>query len=607
MKKVLLAVSCILSFSGLYAQTFTSGHISATEMISKAHDSTLCSSTCSVFYNITIDSSWVGDTVYVVDTTTASLIGSPYVNTTGASPWTFSAPIYNSVFFDYNLSGVGGSAIFPGPVVKITSGHDTLGYITNFNTLPVTNPCIYSTVQGAVYADNNGDCIYDSGDVYIYPPPVNMSENLSSSVGTTGYCTEWTSVGSGQYTFQVQQSWMVNYSVFLPSYYAFIFPNSPCFSGSYTFTTLPQTGVDFPLQCSNNVDVQCYALSPATVRLDRSFYMQPYVSNTGCDSESGTLTLVLDSRVVYNPALSTYPADTVYGDTLIWNYYNLTNLTNGAYWNSFFSDINLTPDTSVVVGDTLCFSGHTNTPAADIDPMNNSFAFCLPVVYSYDPNIKQVTPKGTGPQGYIPGGHDTLTYNLQFQNTGTAPAINISVIDTLDSHINASSLRILGASFNMTPVWLAPGIVQFNFNNINLPDSGSNFAASFGDVRFKVALNTGLAAGTQIKNTGYIYFDANPAVVTNTVLNTIEPTTNIKPVIKTPAVKVYPNPATDNITVENLANGQISILNLDGQAVFTQSITNNKTTIDISSLPGGVYILKTVNDAGTGTTKFIKY
>ena len=236
---------------------------------------------------------------------------------------------------------MGGSAIFPGPVVKITSGLDTLGYITNFNTLVVTNPCLYNTVQGAVYADNNGDCVYDSGDVYLYPPPVNMTENLSSSVGTTGYCTEWTSVGSGQYTFQVQQSWMVNYTVFLPSYYAFIFPLASCFSTSYTFTTLPQTGVDFPLQCTNNVDVQCYALSPATVRLDRSFYMQPYVSNTGCDSESGTLTLVLDSRVVYNPALSTYPADTVHGDTLIWNYYNLTNLTNGAYWNSFFSDINL--------------------------------------------------------------------------------------------------------------------------------------------------------------------------------------------------------------------------------------------------------------------------
>ncbi len=39
--------------------------------------------------------------------------------------------------------------------------------------------------------------------------------------------------------------------------------------------------------------------------------------------------LVKDSRVMYDPSLSLYPAASVAGDTLIWNYTDLTNLTGG--------------------------------------------------------------------------------------------------------------------------------------------------------------------------------------------------------------------------------------------------------------------------------------
>ena len=348
-------------------------------------------------------------------------------------------------------------------------------------------------------------------------------------------------------------------------------------------------------------------MGPGSVRLHQPFYMQPYVSNTGCDSAAGTLTFVKDSRVIYDSSLSLYPADTVRGDTLIWNYSGLSNISGGAYWNSFFSDVYLTQDSTVVVGDTLCFRTYTNIPAADIDPLNNDNTVCIPVVYSYDPNVKVVTPKGTGAEGFVPSNTDTLTYDLHFQNTGSDVANNINIIDTLDSHINPASLRILGTSHNMTPQWLAPGVVQFNYDYINLPDSSANEPASHGSVRFSVALNPSLAAGTQIKNTGYIYFDLNPAVVTNTTLNTIMASTNVHQVATQKPVKVYPNPATDRITVENLSNGEISILNVSGVVMLKQDIVNDKTIIDLSDLPAGIYILKTVSGAKSATNKFTKY
>ena len=611
MKKFLLAVIYVLSFACLNAQTYTSGHLSVTMTSIKSHDSTNCCSSDSVYYHITVDSSYAGETVNIVDTFSASLVGS-YINTTGVTPWVFTTPpgggsLAGCLSSPWDYFIVGGYAHFYAVVVKITAGPDTISAIAYTDSLLVTNPCLYNNITGTVYADNNGNCMFDGGDVGLSSLNMSLSETLSSPAGL-GWNQGWGPgyTGGGAYYFGVQQSWMVNYTLSLPSYYAFIFPASPCFSGSYTFTTLPQTGVDFPLQCTSNIDVQCYALSPTSVRLHRAFFMQPYVSNTGCDTASGQLTFIKDSRVIYDAALSTYPADIVHGDTLIWNYSGLSNLSGGAYWNSFMSDIHLAPDTTVVVGDTLCFRAYTNIPAADINPANNDYTICLPVVYSYDPNVKEVSPAGSGPQGYLPGGTDSLTYNLHFQNTGSAIAENIRIIDTLDSHINAASLRILGTSHKMTPKWLTSHIVEFDFNNINLPDSFTNWAASQGEVRFSVALNMGLPVGTQIKNTGYIYFDANPPVVTNTTLSTITVPTKVDDL--TPlAPKVYPNPATDYIMVENLKGGEIAILNMNGSVVLKQNMANNKTTIDVSKLPGGIYILKIVSDFNTSTTKFTKY
>jgi hypothetical protein len=603
MKKHLLLATCLLFFVCLKAQTYTDGHLSVTSVASLSHDSTYCRTSYGLIFNVSVDSSFPGDVVTIVDTVSGGLIGT-YTNTTGASPWTLPPLTYSTAMNDAYITIGGGYAHFYHSPRKFLHATDTI-IIAQHDSLLVTNPCHYGTVSGHAYIDDNSNCTFDGGDRPITPAPVDLVAHFSGPIPTGTYVSG--SGGIGSYTFKLQESWMTDYTVFVPPYYAFIFPTSPCFSGSYTFTTLPQTGVDFPLTCTSNIDVQCGALSPAAVRLHRPFYLTPYVSNTGCDTADGQLKLVKDSHVIYNAALSSHPADFVYGDTLVWNYSNLSNLSYGAYWNSFFSHVHLTPDTTVVVGDTLCFRVYTNILAADINPANNDYSFCLPVVYSYDPNVKEVMPKGTGALGYISPSDDTLTYTLHFQNTGSAEAEDIHIIDTLDSHIIPSSLKILGTSHNMEPKWLTPNVVQFTFANIHLPDSTTNEAASHGQVRFSIALNHGLPVGTQIRNTGYIYFDLNPPVVTNTTLNTIHISTTNGVAVVTQSAKVYPNPATDHIVVENLKGGEISIVDMKGVIVLSQQITDGKATIDVSRLPVGVYVLKTVNDSNTATTRFTKY
>ena len=72
---------------------------------------------------------------------------------------------------------------------------------------------------------------------------------------------------------------------------------------------------------------------------------------------------------------------------------------------------------------------------------------------------------------------------------------------------------------------------------------------------------------------------------------------------------LYPNPATDKITVETTGETQTNyfeILNIEGQQLLTSQITQPKAQVDISSLPTGVYFVRLTNDRAVGIGKFIK-
>jgi photosystem II stability/assembly factor-like uncharacterized protein len=69
---------------------------------------------------------------------------------------------------------------------------------------------------------------------------------------------------------------------------------------------------------------------------------------------------------------------------------------------------------------------------------------------------------------------------------------------------------------------------------------------------------------------------------------------------------VYPNPTSNTITIETLAKGPIFILNLGGQQLLQQEITEPTTAIDVSGLPSGVYVVKVVGEKGVQVGKFIK-
>jgi len=588
-----------------HAQAYILGDITAIPNIMGFHDSTQCASFANESFMFTIANSFMGDEIIIKDQSTGNVMASS-INTTGVNLWTVTlTPMSLQPVVPDNMISAG-FAVFSGIPMKFINGSDTIYNVMSFYQLPVSNPCTYGNVSGKIYIDNNGDCAFNTGDVALQSVPVAGAVNYSSgSGGQYAY-----SAANGNYSMQIQQSWMTNYTVSIPTNYQFIFPSTACSPASYTYTTLPQTSANFSLQCTSQIDVQSAAFGPAFVRPAIPFVLHPYVSNTGCDTASGVLTLIKDPNTVYNASLSTNPASYVNGDTLKWNFTNLTSLSNGAYWNSFFAGVYLTPNTSVVVGGTVCFTISSTVLSNDVNPANNQYSICIPVVNSYDPNMKEVSPKGTGANGQIPVTTNHLDYTIHFQNTGTAPAINVSVIDTLDSNVDPASLRILGASHTMSPQWLASNVVKFNFNNIMLPDSATQPAKSQGQVSFTIKLKPGLVVGTQIKNKAQIYFDSNPAIVTNTTLNTLAVPNGVSLIQDNRTIQLYPNPADNEllINVSAVSNEatSIAVYSINGQLMKEATLSGLTTRIDISNLNAGLYFVKVSHGNHSDMIKFVK-
>jgi len=610
--KKLLFLALLIFFKTGYAQIYSQGDLTVEiQVMNFNHDSTQCMSFGDTYFIITVQNSFIGDTVKIKNGLLNYLI-STEINDFGQSPWNIvipcqGCPVGIPDYFPYqNLVSFSGD-----PMIFI-SGTDTISNAFSNQVFTITDRCSYESLSGRVYIDNDANCNYSMADATLLTNnDLTIHGNYNGSFW--GFY-QYLQYGGGNYEFNIQQSYLIDgYITYSNTMLPFAYPNS-CTQAIYNFdvsSAYPLTNYDFALQCTSNIDVAAYVGASGPVRPGIPFMLYPHVSNLGCDTVSGTLQLILDNRVTYNPSLSSVPPTTISGDTLTWNYGPISNLSSNGFWNTLTAGLHLTPNTSVNIGDTLCFSVSTNIPSTDINTANNQYSVCYAVVNSYDPNVKEVMPKGVGATGIIPPNTSELTYTVHFQNTGNAPAINVYIIDTLDVNIIPESIEILGRSHTMTPEWVAQGVVKFNFNNINLADSFSNEPASHGFVTYKVKLNGPLNIGTVIENTANIYFDFNAPIVTNTAMNTIDILTSNNTVVVNENLSVYPNPANNELFIKsnNIKAGTLAyfeMYNIAGEIVLSQNINQNNMKVDLNGLSQGLYLLKTNVEGVVSTVKIIK-
>jgi uncharacterized repeat protein (TIGR01451 family) len=235
-------------------------------------------------------------------------------------------------------------------------------------------------------------------------------------------------------------------------------------------------------------------------------------------------------------------------------------------------------------------------PQDDADPAVD--IYCGVVTGSYDPNDKTGYPIGQTELNYIQP-NQQLQYVIRFQNTGTDTAFTVVIRDTLDTDLNIFTVTPGVSSHLYDFRMYGPRILEWTFNNINLPDSSTNQEGSNGFVTFHLEQVPNLAPGTEITNDADIYFDFNDPITTNTTIHRIfegfvsvlsleELSQNGKPLL------IYPNPTTNSITItgEKNMNQSFSIFDQMGREVFKGKLNGVSTDVNLSPLSKGIYVLK---------------
>ncbi|MEY4906111.1 MAG: hypothetical protein RLZZ292_3926, partial [Bacteroidota bacterium] len=246
----------------------------------------------------------------------------------------------------------------------------------------------------------------------------------------------------------------------------------------------------------------------------------------------------------------------------------------------------------------------TQFPNGDAEPFISEH--CQVIVNSFDPNDKQGFPTGINSERFIEPNQD-IEYQIRFQNTGTAEAIDVTLRDELSSLLDIQNLRMGASSHPYTWEVSGKGVLTVKFKNINLPAKIIDEAKSNGFVKFRIPQVRNLANFTQINNQAGIYFDNNAPVITNTTLHTVcknclqfLPTRDLVTDI---LVKIYPNPFQDNTTIElidaPLGNYQFELYDILGRQIMIQNIDNQRFNFERNNLETGIYFYKITDGKNT--------
>lgn len=360
-------------------------------------------------------------------------------------------------------------------------------------------------IRGTVFVDINQSGTFDSVDVT--EPWIQVLSTPQNQFGYTfsngHYHINLGDNASGWY--EVYPNLLPNWHITTDSLTYHVFVDSQfVFSDSADYGIAPNSLVD-----SVNVN-----LTSASTSCLNSIVMWLTTQNVGTTILNGILHLELDTAIDFSSA--EIPPDSIVANNYYWN------LDSLSYFQQDILALQVMYPGAGQLGDTL-ISVYTFIGIDSLGIQNILAIDTLQQIAScaYDPNDKIADPIGVDSIGLIPLNTSLVEYTIRFQNTGNATAQDVVIEDQLDSNLIWSSLVPLASSHSMVVDVSATGNVSYIFDNIMLPDSVSNEPESHGFVKYRIDVKPGLQNGTQFYNQAAIYFDQNPAIITNQVVHTL--------------------------------------------------------------------------------------
>jgi hypothetical protein len=454
--------------------------------------------------------------------------------------------------------------------------------------------------SGYVFCDANSNGVMNAGEQPLTYAPVTLYNNTSSNSSVTVY-TDSTGFFSycGQYSTStylfatISQNWLV-YNGYSPTVgvITLIGSTSATTNTGYLAVNCGGTATCSDVWTTVSPWIGYYQNSTAYIKLNWGSYGPSAV---------GTYTLSFTYPAGVSPILSSIQNSnyTISGNTITWN------LTNNATSFTNYDVIQFSVPGGLINGaqhfysSTIAPTGSVN----DCGTYNNNGSLLQILGNAYDPNDKNASTDYMNenyPLGYLDAFiDDALTYTIRFQNTGTAPAQNVYIIDTLSTLLDWTSFTLIEASHPMQVVNLGNGIMRFEFNQIWLPDSTTNEPESHGQLTYRISEIPTNAIMSIIENTAYIYFDWNAPIITNTTFHQNMWLDNITELEG--ALRIHPNPAQTEIELNLNEPSWIRIQDLNGKTILNEQVLPGQK-IDIQGFANGVYTIESDKQRG----KFVK-
>ncbi len=370
----------------------------------------------------------------------------------------------------------------------------------NFNAQATCDDgsCLY-LISGRVFNDIDANGVFDGDDYGLPFQQITIEpDNMVVYTDNDGFYALEVGMGS----FYIEHVYEPNFAFYsTPSSYIGL-------SQEYMLA-----GANFGVSATQPFANICLDIYPDWYLCDDMVNYNLCFRNLGNYPINGILAFTYDDIILGHQAVT--PIDSTIGHTV---YFSYEDLLPG---EMFFYDILLqTPDFELI-GETMIFNGVISALSGGALVGSGFKTLLMEHACSYDPNDKIGYPIGYTESHFVEDG-TAIEYVVRFQNTGNAPALNVRIEDQLDENLDLSSFELVANSHSVITVLDEDQRgLTFYFNNIMLPDSATDEPASNGLVSYRIALKDPLPTGTEIHNTASIYFDNNPAVVTNTTLHTI--------------------------------------------------------------------------------------
>ena len=451
-------------------------------------------------------------------------------------------------------------------------------------------------ITGKTFADINGDMMQGLGEFAI--PYQKITELNSNRFGF--------SHPSGNYYISLPDTG--NFEV-IPDFLNYYNPMPLIHTGNFTSILQIDSLNDFAHQPTTIFNDLCLTITPTSSFRSgfNASYRLNYI-NQGTTTLIPTIVFYPDDNVSFVSA-SVVPTF-VTPDSVVFAFNSLSPYQSGQI--SIVVNVN----SGLSIGTLINSSAMILPIINDANPGCNSSYWEVFTIGSMDPNDILVN------RAFI---YDTeiqnepeLEYIIRFQNTGNDTAFTVKVLNPIDTtRLQLNSFQIVSSSHPMQVSWVAwERNMQFEFENILLPDSNVNEPQSHGFIRYKIKPKLNLLVGDTIFNQAHIYFDFNNPVATNIASTDIILFTGVQELqVATEILNIYPNPATTKLTIQFNPGVQkefsLELFNVYGQkikVIHETNVSGNNfiKSIDISDLASGIYFVN-IQGAGGSVKKFVKY